>query len=289
MKRTTVEIASASPGRPPLRCRVLAQPADAVQLQQLTSEGCTTHLAAANSGDIFDDVDVGGGINSPLWCTGSSTRSTTGIPLPPSLADEDGIGLNLRSASDHVFDLESVGVEANAVVVCYWNGGCRQAHEIAKWLRSFGVSVKQHHGKQQIGASCAIVAARVAVMLRSCASLCSADLSDAVSEVHIVEANSCFGFFSERRLKREPAATRFLRSSDCYALITYWSGVDPLRCARRGKDRHWVKFVSYDQLVCALRAWLIDPPAKNGRMMFVCNTETAGEAGQHFFVVALSW
>ena len=145
------------PAAPALPCVLLAQPADAAQLQQLTSEGCTTHLAAANSGDIFDDVDVGGGINSPLWCTGSLTRSTTGIPLPPSLADADAIGLPLRSASDHVFDLESVGVEANAVVVCYWNGGCRQAHEIAKWLRSFGVSVKQHHGKQQIGASCAIV------------------------------------------------------------------------------------------------------------------------------------
>ena len=75
------------PAAPALRCRVLAQPADAAQLQQLTSEGCTTHLAAANSGDLFDDVDVGGGIDSPVWCIGSLTRSTTGIPLPPSLAD----------------------------------------------------------------------------------------------------------------------------------------------------------------------------------------------------------
>ena len=33
------------PAAPALRCRVLAQPADAAQLQQLESEGCTTHVA----------------------------------------------------------------------------------------------------------------------------------------------------------------------------------------------------------------------------------------------------
>ena len=84
MKRTTVEIASASPGRPPLRCRVLAEPADAAQLQQLESEGCTTHLAAANSGDIFDDVDVPLEVGLTLHC-GALVLRREARPAFPSL------------------------------------------------------------------------------------------------------------------------------------------------------------------------------------------------------------
>lgn len=292
MKRTTVELASASPGRPPLRCCVVAlEQADCLHphLQLLSDGGCNPSQAVVNSGDTNDDVGIGAGSDSPV-VTGLKQQSMFRLPLPPSLAGADRCTLPLQSTSDNPFDLEALGVDvrlsAHVVVVCFWNGGCKQAHEIANWLRSHGVSVEQHHGKQQLGASCAIVAARVAVMLRSCASLCRVDLSDAVSEVHIVEANAAFRFFSERRLQREPAATRFLSTSDCHTLITYWSGVDPFRY---GKDHHWVKFVSYDEMAFVLGAWLKEPPAKSGRMMFVCNTETAGKTGEHFFVVALSW